>query len=115
MIGTLTVGTIWDKPLDKVRIYIGRSSKFGSPLGNPFIINGSVSRDEACDAYENYLMEQMNQGNKQVINEMNRIAKLVQSGEDVLLQCYCKHKDLRCHGDFIKQVIDDALTHKVPD
>ena len=41
---------------------------------------------------------------------MNRIAKLVRSGKDVNLLCYCTHKGLPCHGMYIREVILDALT-----
>lgn len=112
MIGKISVGTIWDKvPLNSVGVYIGRSSKHPSPLGNPFIINASRTRKEACEQYEEYLMDKMNQGDREVLTELNRIGSFVLSGKDVILQCYCKGK--QCHGRSIKFVLDDAITHKV--
>lgn len=115
MVGKITVGTVWDSIEDAENVYIGRGSKHPSPLANPFVITGSCSRDTACDHYEKYLMNQMNRGDPEILAEMNRIGGLVLAGKHVHLQCYCKHKQLRCHGDFIAQVVNDAITHKVID
>lgn len=108
MLGKITVGTVWDKlPDDSIEVYIGRSSTNPSPLGNPFIINAVRTREEACGEYEEYLMKEMNQGNPVIIKELNRIATYVVEGHDVLLRCYCKGK--QCHGDFLKQLIDEQI------
>ena len=123
MIGKITIGTIWDAiPESSVGVYIGRSSKQPSVLGNPFVINASRTREEACEQYEEYLMDKMNQGDREVLTELNRIGSILLSGKDVLLRCYCKNR--LCHGEFIEEVImdhileyqaelDDAITNKV--
>ena len=111
--GTVHVGIVW-KPIDGMEnIYIGRGSHNPSPLGNPYIINGTCSRDEACDKYVAYLRHAIK--NKAAVkSEMIKIAKLVMSGKDVNLLCYCKGKETkRCHGEFIKQLIDAAVTKKL--
>jgi hypothetical protein len=108
MIGKLRVTTIWsvaEKGTEKV--YIGRSSKHPSPLGNPYVINGYRDRDKACDMHEEYLTEVLNQGNSPIMDEMNRIGNLLLAGTNVDLQCYCAPK--RCHGDYIKQIIDEHI------
>lgn len=111
MYGKITIGTVWEKVEGAENIYIGRGSHNPSPLGNPFIINGHNSRDNVCDRYAEYLPSQMNAGNQVILSEMNRIARLIMSGTNVNLQCYCKGK--RCHGETIKEIIEDALTHRV--
>lgn len=110
--GRITIGTVWHPRDDAHNIYIGRSSKHSSPLGNPFVITGKVSRDEACDKYETYLAERIKAGDKPIKKELNRIAKLVMNGENVNLQCYCSHKALRCHGLTIMHTIQNALDKK---
>ena len=113
MMGSIKVGTLWNPLPEHINIYIGRGTKEPSPLANPFVITGSCSREQSISLYEEWLMKQMNQGNKVVLAEMNRIAKLVVQGKDINLMCYCTHKGLPCHGEFISQVISDAITHKV--
>ena len=112
MLGKLTVGTIWDNKPDAVNVYIGRSSKAPSPLGNPWVITAQNSRDVVCDKYEEYIMDQLNTGNTKIKSELNRIGKLLIQGQNVHLTCYCKGKgyeDRRCHGDFLKAIVDEKL------
>lgn len=108
-LGKITVGTVWDNIPEAVPVYIGRATDNPSPLGNPFIINAHRTREEACEQYEEWLTLRLNQGHSATCDEMNRIADLVLEGKHVNLQCYCKHKDLQCHGDLIKQVIDEQI------
>lgn len=114
MIGTLTVGNIWDKPQPgKIYVYIGRAGSAlpQSPLYNPFHINAHCSRDEACDQYEVYLQGCIENQVPTVVNELERIGQLLLTGQDVTLQCYCKRQgnEQRCHGDSIKALIDRAI------
>ena len=92
-------------------VYIGR----GSVLGNKFthitmketkaeFIVGS--RSEAIQKHKEYLTEQIKNKEKDVCDELNRIWKLAKEG-DVNLACYCFPK--KCHGDFIKSIIEQKL------
>ena len=112
MLGTITVGTIWNPIPKAINVYIGRSSKGPSPLGNPYLITYQRTRDEACDMYEDYIMEKLNQGNSEIRDELNRIGSMVLEGKHVHLTCYCKgrgNEDRRCHGDFLAQMISERL------
>ena len=115
MLGKLTVGVIWKQPKDKVNIYIGRKNKGlkASPLACPYTINIDHTRDEVIDAYEDYLFKELNQGNKLIVGEMNRISNLLIEGKDVNLICYCVDKGLACHGEIIKEIIDDAFVNGI--
>ena len=107
MLGKITIGTIWS-PIDGAEnVYIGRSSKAPSPLGNPYVINAHCTRDQACDLYNDYLIENLNQGNKQIRDEMNRIGSMVLQGKHVNLTCYCHNK--RCHGEIIRDLISEQI------
>lgn len=110
MLGKIHIGTLWSPMEGYENVYIGRGTKHPSVLGNPFVITGSCSREESISKYEDYLINEMNQGNKAILREMNRIAKLVKAGKDINLQCYCSHKNLVCHGQVIKTIVLDALT-----
>ena len=118
-IGKISVGVVKFPVAGAENIYIGRGQFQGksSPLANPWIINASQSRDCVCDWYEEYIMEQLNSTEDNAVrDEFNRIAGLLLAGKDVNLLCYCKYPgrdSTRCHGDYIKEVIDDAITHDV--
>lgn len=88
-----------------IEIYRGKSV-----LGNPFVMKHGVEehlRNEVCDKYEVWLNNQIAVKNFQVCNELNRIYAMARDGKDVYLMCWCAPK--RCHGDYIKKIIEDQL------
>jgi hypothetical protein len=113
MIGKISIGFVGNPSKTAIGVYVGRGTKNPSPLRNPYPITAHRTRDEACDQYEEYLMNQMNSGDKEILTELNRIGKLILDGKDVELLCYCSHKGLLCHAGYIKEILDDAITHKV--
>ena len=110
-LGKLTVGVLW-KPLPNCEnIYIGRKNKSlkASPLACPYTIDADHTRDAVISAYEMYLTNELNKGNAVILHEMERISLLLTKGINVNLQCYCVSKGLKCHGEIIKEIIDDYL------
>lgn len=82
--------------------YIGR----GAPLGNPFHITPSDSRDSVCDKYEDYFYEQLEQNNPVLIKELKRVyAKGTKEGY-IKLGCFCG-PHIRCHGETIKRFFEN--------
>ena len=97
-------------------VFIGRPS----PLGNPFKLTSKSTRDEVLPdgtlldqrsrVINNYalwlanIIKAKHKSDALIRNELNRIWKLAQTG-DVYLVCYCAPK--ACHGDIIKEVIDE--------
>ena len=92
--------------------YIGR----GSALGNPFTGSKELSktkaqfqvssREEAIEKYREWLLEQIYSGNQEVRDAMNRIYLMAKAG-GLNLVCYCKPH--ACHGDVIKELIEQHL------
>lgn len=87
-------------------VYIGR----GSVLGNPFTSIKDrqtkaeficESREESVEKFKEYILNKIAIKDKAVCDELNRIYKM----ETVNLVCFCKPKS--CHGDLIKQIIDN--------
>lgn len=103
-----------------------------SVLGNPFELTNEEDRDKVSDAYEEWLLEQinnptdyalslqhyLNKGFKiapkfksptsnQVRKEINRLLTLIKQGNRLRLICWCKEsdKEVRCHADSIKKVL----------
>jgi hypothetical protein len=91
--------------------YIGR----GSILGNPYTHIKTKytkadyvldTRDQAMDAYEEYLTKKIKERDSLICEELNKIWQAAKMG-DVNLICYCVPK--KCHGNFIKNVINSKL------
>ena len=87
---------------DETLIKIDRSSV----LGNPFVMRTESERDLVCDQYAGRLNEQI-KINKAVRDMLNRIWSLKKRGSNTALGCWCAPK--RCHGDYIKQLIESRL------
>jgi hypothetical protein len=86
----------WGKPGD---VYIGR--KFGkfpaSKWGNPFRMNTESERDLVCYKYEEWV-------NTEILTCRLNIDELLTAKR---LGCFCK--PLRCHGDYLKTLIENRL------
>jgi hypothetical protein len=99
--------TVVNKYKEDYDFYIGR----GSPLGNPYshlentkaeyLVN---TRDEACDKYEIWF--EANKDKKLVKEYLTKIV-LEAKKRPIKLGCFCKPN--RCHGDTIKQYLDQQL------
>jgi len=70
-------------------VYIGRGSKWG----NPFVMrnNSQTERDRVCEEYEKYFW---------TTDLPNQLSEL----RGKRLGCYCK--PLRCHGDFLANLVN---------
>lgn len=93
--------------------YIGRPS----PLGNPYsykeksIAKFKVSNtEEAISKYEIWLYEQIKCGNKEVINEINRLLNIARNG-DLFLGCWCVPFG-DCHGRIVKELLERVLKNE---
>lgn len=87
--------------------YIGR----GSPLGNPFVMVGESQRDTVCNAYEEWLNQKIKEHDPVVVSELDRLANHA-IDRPLNLRCFCA--PARCHGDFIKQVLEAAIKEHNP-
>jgi hypothetical protein len=70
-------------------VYCGRPG----PLGNPFEIEGEVTREKAIDFYRRWLYDRLVEGDEKVIAALEALK------EDSLLGCFCSPK--KCHCDII--------------
>lgn len=86
-------------------VYIGR----GTPLGNPFQISGSTTREQAIEQYRKWLDQQIDKDNMRVINELDRLSNMALEGP---LKLVCSCSPAACHGDYIKHVLEQAI-HKI--
>lgn len=90
-----TVANIRDGiPLNSV--YIGRAGRgFDGKWGNPIMIGAVVQREQALDQYRHWLSNRL-------IMEPDFLEPL----RNKTLLCFCK--PLACHGDVIKEFLDEA-------
>ncbi len=103
-----------------------------SVLGNPFELTNEEDRDKICNAYKEWLYNQINNPSNysldlaewtnkgfkigfkfkyptsnQVRKEISRLLNLIKQGKKLRLLCWCKEVDreVQCHADSIKQVL----------
>lgn len=79
-------------------VYIGRPSI----LENPYPI-GEINREESIKKYKDFIIERIKERDEFFLNELYRL-KHISLTSDLYLECYCKPK--KCHGDFIKKILD---------
>lgn len=86
--------------------YIGR----GSVLGNPFLMvkdGGTYTREGCIAAFEVMLKEKLTKKDPAFCGEMNRLFKIAKEKGELTLVCFCK--PLGCHGDVVKQILEEKL------
>lgn len=100
----IKVGKKWDANAQ----YIGR----GSPMGNPFVMENQsdAERNRVCDEYEQWIRKQIANNNPRIINELRRLNAIHNEKGELTLGCFCAPK--RCHGDFIKTILEFHNTEK---
>lgn len=86
--------------------YIGRPSV----LGNPFIIGKNGNRNEIVEKYRQYLWYEIQQENRPICNELNRLKRL-SINESINLICWCSPK--KCHGDVVKNCIEWMIDQNI--
>lgn len=81
--------------------YIGR----GSPLGNPYKVEDH-GRGNAIMKYDNWLEDQINVKNPDVMGALETIAHAALQGP-IKLECFCA--PMACHGEVIKRRVCEAI------
>ena len=90
---------------DECFVYVGRGCNgwLGSCLGNRFVIGRDGDRGEVIRKYKVWLWGEWKKGKGEVWCEVMRLVELVESGEDVVLGCWCV--PLACHGEVIRDLV----------
>lgn len=85
--------------------YVGRNS----PLGNPYPITETRSRETVIKDYETWLIDKIQAGDRAVLKKLNDIADKVLDGTNkpVGLICFCAPH--RCHSEIIRKVINTTI------
>ena len=91
-------------------VYIGRGSVFGNPyshMDGTTALYKVATREEAIEGYREWFdKERLN--NVVMYDKLNRMTDyLISTGGDIYLVCSCAPKS--CHGDIIKEYLDDAV------
>lgn len=91
--------------------YIGRGSIMGNPYyfkesNHPQALYKVDTVDECLDNYRKYL-GQCWVTNKEIKNFIENLVERELSGDDTNLVCYCFPN--KCHGDIIKEVVNDMV------
>jgi len=79
-----------------------------SPLANPFKMNSEKDRQMVCQKYDEWLTMKINIKDPMVCNELNKLYKLIKSGQSIKLMCWCAPK--QCHAESIKKILKEKLS-----
>ena len=82
--------------------YIGR----GTPLGNPYVMSYQMTRESSIDNYREWITRKIDSKDKPVVDELDRLYKIAKE-KSLVLSCSCKPKP--CHGDVIKEILEEKL------
>ncbi|MCK9279301.1 MAG: DUF4326 domain-containing protein [Melioribacteraceae bacterium] len=104
MIGTIEVVNKYTYEGDYIDIMRG------TPLGNPYIVSDSMSREQSVLNFYKYFRKEFFK-KTDVYNAIMEIVEKVKSGENVKIKCCCKPK--LCHGDIIKIAIESILEKQI--
>ena len=96
-----------DQPVKE--FYIGRGSNLGNPYTSKSLEDTKAlyqcsSKEEALSKYREYLLQKIEEQDSDICNMLDDIEKASIEGI-AYLKCYCKPK--KCHGDIIKEVIEN--------
>ncbi len=90
--------------------YIGRGNHHkglkASPLANRFIIGMDGDRATVIAKYEAWLKAKISAGDRDVLDELARLASIACKGK-VVLCCFCT--PLPCHADVIKRALEEVM------
>jgi len=90
--------------------YIGRPSLLGNPYSDKKESIAKIivdSRDEAMDMYKEYFYKRIESGDKDFIDELDKMYNFYKEHGKMNICCWCFPK--RCHGNIIKEYIVNRL------
>ena len=87
----------------KIGEYVGR----GSPLGNPYPITEERPRGQAIEAFKPYFKAKVEEGDKRICDELNRLLNILLEKKVLVLVCFCAPK--ACHAEVIRDTIYKAM------
>ena len=91
----------FEKPYKEWQVKIDRSSI----LGNPYYMKNENERNTVCEQYETYFYNKIKNNDIRFIAELKRLKKLLEIYNKLELYCWCYPK--RCHGETIKQYLEN--------
>jgi len=78
-------------------VYVGRPT----PLGNPFRLEEEDQREEVVARYALWLEEQLQRGNRGVVQAIGELYRRLKRRGALTLLCFCAPK--RCHAEVIAE------------
>lgn len=94
--------------------YIGRPSILGNPYSHKKDSIADIiveSRDIAVDSYRNYFYKRINDNDDKFINELNKLYNYYKENKQLNLVCWCY--PLRCHGEVIKEYLEEKIKSNI--
>ena len=91
-------------------VYIGRPSLLGNPFSHLSSKHAQIkvaTREEAVDRYRGWLEEQLEDSDSLEAKAFNNLVQFYREFGELTLVCWCK--PLPCHGDVLKEMIEERL------
>ncbi len=82
-------------------VYIGR----GSAFGNRFVIGKDGDREQVIESFREWAVKELARGKGKFWRGMRGLKKDAEKGR-LILECFCKPR--KCHGDVIKELIENG-------
>jgi hypothetical protein len=86
-----------------------------TPLGNPFVLSKTQTREIVCGKYKDYLYKKIKERDKQICDCLLKIYYDALNDNDdkkeITLGCWCAPK--QCHGEIIAEVINKMIERNV--
>lgn len=100
--------------------YVGRPSILGNPYTHLVCqTKADVKVDsvnEAIECYEEYINEEIDNGNEQIIEALQPMLLALEEGKTIHLACWCKDEvtpfvtdNKYCHADVIRNILLDEM------
>ena len=74
-----------------------------SPLGNPYRVSSTCTREHALTLYKAWMWKHIKQNSGKVFEELIELRDRYLLGEELILSCWCK--PLPCHGDIVAAAV----------
>ena len=94
--------------------YIGRPSILGNPYSHKKDSIADIivkNREIAIDSYRTYFYNKIEKNGKDFINELDKLLFFYKENKHINLVCWCYPK--RCHGEIIKEYLEEKMKNDI--
>lgn len=79
--------------------YVGRPT----PLGNPFKISDTLTREESIKKYRDWLRRKVIEDNQNIVRSLDELFSFLVNNQNITLICWCSPE--YCHAEVIRDFL----------